>query len=135
MLRAPTWITSTTSASALGMLGRRQLGHDRQPGLGLGLADDLEPGVAQARERERRRARPSTRLRASSTQPPSFTARATANVCSRVSTVQGPADQRERLGPDRAPVDRERGVFARPELTAGQLVRARDRDDPVRRPA
>ena len=104
--------------------GVDQLGDDRQAGLRARLGEDLEPGRPEALERERRR----PRLVGAAAQhrgAAALTVRATVIVCSRVSTVQGPAIRQNVLSPPtvRPAMSNTLGAVVE-QLGRGELVRA-----------
>ena len=116
----------------VGVRGVEQLGDDRQPGLRARLGEDLQRRGAQALERERRRAR-LERAAAQHRRAAGLAPRARPpSVCSRDSTVHGPAiRQNVSPPPTCAAADVEDVGLVVAELGGGQLVGPRDRHDAI----
>ena len=131
MLRAPIWTTSAYSAIASACWVSRNsvtTGSPVSARASARISSASRPSPLNANGDVRGLNAPPRSIEA----PASRTVRATLSVCSRVSTVHGPAiRQNVSLPPTRAAVDRERRRLVVGELGGGELVRARDRHDAV----
>ena len=136
MLRAPIWITSASSATASACCGVEQLGDDRQAGLARaprrGSRAPRAPRPLNANGDVRGLNAPPRSIEA----PAAATVRATPSVCSRDSTVHGPAISANVSPPPTVrPSTANDGRLVVGELGRGELVRAARSGRRGRRPA